>query len=464
MQNAKILVVDDNKSVLSALEILLQFEYKTIRTISNPNQISSFPDLDTYDIVLLDMNFSAGVNTGNEGLFWLREIRKKAPHISVIMMTAYGAVDLAVKALKEGAADFVLKPWNNDKLLATVKSAYSLRKSQKEVSQLREKESSLKQVINQNNNPIVGNSKALQAVLKLTAKVAKTEVNVLVTGENGTGKELIARELHRLSPRSDEVFIAVDMGSISENLFESELFGHLKGAFTDAKEDRAGKFEAANGGTLFLDEIGNLSLQAQAKLLSAIQNKTIVRVGSNKPISVDIRLICATNENLDNMVSDGLFREDLLYRINTIRIEVPPLREREDDILILADFYLKKFTAKYGKPGLRINQTAQEKLLAYPWPGNIRELLHTLERAIILSEGNVLKSEDFPMASGRETSRQDGLPGGASEESGPKTLEEMELLMINNALDQNDGNYTAAAEQLGISRQTLYNKLKKSKH
>ena len=453
MLDAKVLVIDDNKSVLSALEILLQFEYQLVKSISNPNQISSFPDLKDYDIVLLDMNFSAGVNTGNEGLYWLREIRKKAPQISVIMMTAYGAVDLAVKALKEGAADFILKPWNNDKLLATVKSAYELRKSKKEVKELKQKETHLKQVINQNKNYIVGNSKALNSVLNLVSKVAKTDVNVLVTGENGTGKELIARELHKLSIRNNEVFISVDMGSISENLFESELFGHLKGSFTDAKDDRAGKFEAASGGTLFLDEIGNLSLQAQAKLLSAIQNKTIVRVGSNKVIPVDIRLICATNENLDRMVKEGLFREDLLYRINTIRVEVPPLRNREGDILILADFYLKKFTAKYGKQGLRMNQAAQDKLMGYAWPGNIRELLHTIERAVILSEGNVLKSEDFLLSPKSSIPAQPG--------QGPETLEEMELLMITNALEQNEGNYTAAAEKLGISRQTLYNKMKK---
>ncbi len=451
MVDAKILVIDDNKSVLSALEILLQFEYKTVKTIFNPNQITSFPDLADFDIVMLDMNFSAGVNTGNEGLFWLREIQKKAPQTSVVMMTAYGAVDLAVKALKEGAADFVLKPWNNDKLLATVKSAYELRKSRKEINTLKQKENSLKQVINQGKNHIIGNSKALNAVLKLVGKVAKTDVNVLVTGENGTGKELIARELHGLSVRKNEVFIPVDMGSISENLFESELFGHLKGAFTDAKEDRAGKFEAANGGTLFLDEIGNLSLQTQAKLLSAIQNKAVVRVGSNKSIPVDIRLICATNENLDKMVTDGLFREDLLYRINTISIEVPPLRERENDILVLADFYLNRFTNKYGKQGLKINQAAQEKLMAYPWPGNVRELLHTIERAVILSEGNVLKPTDFMLNTKSATSAEKNLI----------TLEEMEAQMISNALDQNDGNYSAAAEQLGISRQTLYNKIKK---
>lgn len=452
MIDAKILVIDDNKSVLSAMEILLQFEFTSVQTISNPNQITSFPNLNQIDIILLDMNFSAGVNTGNEGLYWLREIKKLASHISVIMMTAYGAIDLAVEALKEGASDFILKPWNNERLLTTVKSAYELRKSKKEVSQLKQKHSSLKQVINQNNNYIIGNSKALNSVLSLVQKVAKTDVNVLITGENGTGKELIARELHKLSTRNNEVFISVDMGSISESLFESELFGHIKGSFTDANEDRIGKFEAANGGTLFLDEIGNLSLQAQAKLLSAIQNRVIVKVGSNKPIKIDIRLICATNCNLDKMVVDGLFREDLLYRINTIRVNVPPLRDREGDILILADFYLSKFINKYGKQGLKINQAAQEKLMGYKWPGNIRELLHTMERAVILAEGNVLKPTDFLL----ETK------SSLANEAKTSTLEEMEIVMITNALQQNDGNYSAAAEQLGITRQTLYNKLKKS--
>lgn len=451
MMEGKILVVDDNKSVLSALEILLQFEYSSIATISNPNQISSFPDLSQIDVVLLDMNFSAGVNTGNEGLYWLKEIKKKAPLTAVIMMTAYGAVELAVQALKEGASDFILKPWNNDKFLATVRAAYMLRKSQKEISKLKQKESNLKQVINQDKNYIIGNSKALTTVLNLTNKVAKTDVNVLITGENGTGKELIARQLHKISPRQNEVFVSVDMGSISENLFESELFGHLKGSFTDAKDDRAGKFEAANGGTLFLDEIGNLSLQMQAKLLSAIQNKVIVRVGSNKPIPVDIRLVCATNGNLEQMVKDGLFREDLLYRINTIPIQVPALRDRGDDILILADFYLKKYSAKYAKHGLRINDIAEEKLMQYAWPGNVRELQHTLERAVILCEGNILKPTDFIL----NAKPSQPMP------TGPQTLEEMEQIMIVNALHSHDGNYSAAAAQLGISRQTLYNKIKK---
>ncbi|MEZ4969779.1 MAG: sigma-54 dependent transcriptional regulator [Flavobacteriaceae bacterium] len=454
MVQGKILVVDDNKSVLTALEILLQFEYSSVSVISNPNQISSFPDLSQIDVVLLDMNFSAGVNSGNEGLYWLKEIKKKAPLTAVIMMTAYGGVELAVQALKEGASDFILKPWNNDKFLATLKAAYMLRRSQKEISQLKQKENNLKQLINQDRNYIIGNSKALTAVLNLTNKVAKTDVNVLITGENGTGKELIARQLHRMSPRQKEVFISVDMGSISENLFESELFGHLKGSFTDAKEDRTGKFEAANGGTLFLDEIGNLSLQMQAKLLSAIQNKVIVRVGSNKEIPVDIRLICATNGNLEQMVADGLFREDLLYRINTIPIKVPALRERGDDILVLSDFYLKKFSAKYGKHGLRITDLAEDKLKQYPWPGNVRELQHTMERAVILCEGSTLKPTDFIL----------NTRSSPSLEVGPKTLEEMEHYMIVNALQNNDGNYSAAAAQLGISRQTLYNKIKKQEN
>ena len=451
MIDAHILIIDDNKSVLSALEILLQFEYKKVSTISNPNQISSYPNLKEVAIVLLDMNFSAGVNTGNEGLFWLQEIKKKAPDTSVIMMTAYGAVDLAVNALKKGATDFILKPWNNEKMLVTIKSAYSLRKSKAEINHLNQQKSNLKQLINQKKNLIIGNSKALSKVLNLTRKVAKTDVTVLITGENGTGKELIARELHQVSDRKEEVFISVDMGTISETLFESELFGHLKGAFTDAKEDRVGKFEAANGGTLFLDEIGNLSLQMQAKLLSVIQNREIVRVGSNKTIPVDIRLLCATNCNLNQMVANGLFREDLLYRINTIHIEVPNLRDRENDVLVLAEFFLNKFALKYGKMGLQMDNLAQEKLKGYHWPGNIRELQHTLERAVILSEEKTLKPADFLLNASVAI-----IP-----ENYANTLEEMEEMMITNSLTKHEGNYTAAASELGITRQTLYNKMKR---
>ncbi|MFA5298449.1 MAG: sigma-54 dependent transcriptional regulator [Lutibacter sp.] len=452
MKECSILIIDDSKSVLSALEILFQFKYKSVNTISNPNQISSYSGLNDVDIILLDMNFSAGVNSGNEGLFWLKEIKKKVPNTSVIMMTAYGGVDLAVKALKEGADDFILKPWNNEKLMLTIKSAYSLRQSKAEISQLKQKENNLKQLINQKKNLIIGNSRALTQVLKLTGKVAKTNVNVLITGENGTGKELIAQELHQLSERKNEVFISVDMGTISETLFESELFGHTKGSFTDAKEDRVGKFEAANGGTLFLDEIGNLSLQMQAKLLSVIQNKEIVRVGSNKSIPVNIRLLCATNCNLNQMVSDGLFREDLLYRINTIHIEVPNLRDRDDDVLILAEFFLNKFALKYGKSGLQINNIAKDKLKTYRWPGNIRELQHTIERAVILCEDKVLKPDDFLLNTGASN-----IPNHYEN----MTLEKMEEIMIENTLNKHNGNFSAAANELGITRQTLYNKMKK---
>jgi len=454
MTNGKILIVDDNKNILSALELLLMPYYKTVKSISNPNQLTSLTNLESFDVVLLDMNFKAGVNSGNEGLFWLSEIKKKAPNIIVIMITAYGAIDLAVASLKKGASDFVLKPWNNEKLLTTIKTSFLLVKSQKEVGLLKKKQAQLKDVINRKKNLIIGNSKAITTVLKLVHKVAKTDANVLVTGENGTGKELIARELHAVSQRNTEVFITVDMGAIAENLFESELFGHVRGAFTDAKEDRVGKFEAANGGTLFLDEIGNLSLGMQAKLLSAIQNRKITRVGTNEEITFDIRLICATNCDLDTMVQQGKFREDLLYRINTIHVEVPALRYRNKDILLMADFFIKRFAHKYGKGNLKINEAVEQKFLGYKWPGNVRELQHTIERAVILSDQNELKPIDFLLKNQTATI--------ATNINMPNTIEEMERLMIDKALNENEGNYSATANQLGISRQTLYNKIKKS--
>ncbi|MDD4033527.1 MAG: sigma-54 dependent transcriptional regulator, partial [Bacteroidales bacterium] len=352
---------------------------------------------------------------------------------------------------KLGANDFILKPWDNAKMIATVTTAIQLNLSRKEVSQLKIKTNRLKDEINRDQRNLIGESPQLMRVLSMVSKVAKTDTNVLITGENGTGKELIAREIHRLSQRSREILVNVDMGAISETLFESELFGHMKGSFTDARENRPGKFETADHGTLFLDEIGNLSFHLQAKLLAAIQNREITRIGSNKPIPVEIRLICATNKNLSRMVSDGLFREDLLYRINTIQIEVPALRERGEDILLLTDFFLNKYSAKYEKQGLKINQQAREKLMNYPWPGNIRELQHTIEKAVILSEGPVLKTEDFffrPLIASKE------------EESVLK-IEEMEKRMIAIALEKNDNNMSAAADQLGVSRQTLYNKIKK---
>lgn len=452
MAKGNLLIVDDNKSILSALEILLATEFQTVTTLSDPNQIPTELRKRDYNLVVLDMNFNAGINTGNEGIYWLHRIKETNPEISVVMITAYGDVELTVKALKAGATDFVLKPWDNAKLIATLKSALQLNLSKKEVSQLKEKEKGLKSEINREQKFIVGSSPKLMNVLNLVRKVAKTDANVMITGENGTGKELIAQEIHRLSNRSEEVLVSVDMGAISETLFESELFGHVKGAFTDARENRPGKFEVADKGSLFLDEIGNLSFHLQAKLLAAIQNRQISRIGSNQTVAIDIRLICATNKNLESMVHDGLFREDLLYRINTIQIEVPPLRERGNDILVLAEFFLKKYSSKYNKPSLKINQKAQDKLLKYSWPGNIRELQHTIEKAVILSENNVLKPDDFfmrPIVSGKNITPE-------------MTLEEMERRMINLAIEKSFGNLSAAADQLGITRQTLYNKIKKS--
>jgi DNA-binding NtrC family response regulator len=405
-----------------------------------------------YSLVVLDMNFNAGINTGNEGIFWLGRIKETNPEISVVMITAFGDIDLAVKALKAGAVDFILKPWDNEKLLATLKLAIQLNISKKEVRQLKERESELKREINRDQKFIIGSSPQLMKVLNLVRKVAKTDANVLITGENGTGKELIAQEIHRLSNRAKEVLVSVDMGALSETLFESELFGHVKGAFTDARESRQGKFEIADKGTLFLDEIGNLSFHLQAKLLAVIENHQLLRIGSNELIPTNIRLICATNRNLESMVHEGLFREDLLYRINTIQIELPPLRDRGNDIFILAEFFLKKYAYKYNKPNLKINQQALEKLLKYSWPGNIRELQHTVEKAVILSETSVLKSEDLYLKHAGSVKSTDSFI----------KLEEMEKQMIQQALEKNNGNFTAAAEQLGITRQTLYNRLKKS--
>lgn len=451
LQKGNILVVDDNKSILSALEILLKPEFGEVTLISNPNQI--LPELrkNDYNLVILDMNFSAGVNTGNEGIFWLGKIREIKPDISVVMITAYGDIDIAVNALKAGASDFVTKPWDNGKLLATLRLAIQLNLSKKEVKQLKDRESELKKELNRDQRNIIGSSPQIMNVLNLARKVSKTDANVLITGENGTGKELVAQEIHRLSGRANELLVSVDMGSLSETLFESELFGHVKGAFTDARENRQGKFEIADKGTLFLDEIGNLPLHLQAKLLSAIENRQVSRIGSNRIIPIDIRLICATNRDLESMLHNGLFREDLLYRINTIQIELPPLRERGNDISLLAEFFLKNFSTKYNKPNLRINQQAHEKLLRYSWPGNIRELQNTIEKAVILSESAVIRPDDLYLRPSPQIKAIDEV----------SSLDEMEKRMISLAIEKNNGNLTAAAEQLGITRQTLYNRLKK---
>jgi DNA-binding NtrC family response regulator len=447
-----ILIIDDNKSILNALEILLSPVFSEVNTISNPNLIPAELRKKEYNVVILDMNFSAGINNGNEGIFWLGKIREINPDISVIMITAYGDIEIAVTALKSGASDFIMKPWDNEKLLATVRIACQLNLSKREVKNLKEKETELKREINRDHKQIIGSSPQITNVIRLAGKVAKTDANILISGENGTGKELIAQEIHRLSDRSHELLVSVDMGAITETLFESELFGHVRGAFTDARENRAGKFEIAHKGTLFLDEIGNLSFHLQAKLLAAIENRQITRVGSNSPIPVDIRLICATNKNLEEMVRQGLFREDLLYRINTIQLVLPPLRERGNDIITLAESFLRKFSVKYNKKELKINQQALDKLMSYSWPGNIRELQNTIEKAVILSESDIIRPGDLYLRN---------IPSYDSTNAFT-TLSEMEEKMIRNAIDKHNGNLTAAATQLGITRQTLYNKLRKT--
>ena len=442
-----ILVVDDNKGILTAVQMLLGTYFEKVITISTPNKIKATLHDENIDVVLLDMNFSAGINTGNEGLFWLSEIKKEDASIQVVLFTAYADIDLAVRGIKEGAADFVVKPWDNAKLLETLKTAYNIRTANRKGISI----ATDKLVVSKESGMFWGESNAMQQLRSLIEKVARTDANILVTGENGTGKEMLAREIHLLSNRKKETLVPVDMGAITETLFESELFGHVKGAFTDARADRPGKFEVANKGTLFLDEIGNLSCHLQAKLLTALQRRSIVRVGSNTPIPVNIRLICATNRDLQEMVQKGDFREDLLYRINTIHVEIPPLRERPEDIVPLTEIFLSKYTKIYGKTAMCLSLDAKEKLKAQPWFGNIRELEHTIETAVIIAERSVLDGNDFdfPRAKKKPVTKE------------ATTLEEMEYNMIKNAMDKYSGNLSLVASQLGISRQTLYNKIKR---
>lgn len=446
-KQGKLLIVDDNKSILIALKLLLSSYFETVTTLNSPNNLLSTLREENFDVVLLDMNFSAGVNNGNEGLYWLEQLRNAAPYVQVVLFTAYADIDLAVKGIKAGAADFVVKPWDNAKLIATLQSVYRLSRSRREIKRLQE----IKREFQAEPRAMYwGESRAMNDLRQLIEKVARTDANILITGENGTGKEMLAREIHRLSPRRDEALMCVDMGAITETLFESELFGHVKGAFTDARTDRAGKFEAASGGTLFLDEIGNLTYALQSKLLTVIQNRKVVRVGSNTPLPIDIRLICATNRNLQQMVTEGLFREDLLYRINTIHVEIPPLRERPEDIEPLARMFWERYAAKYGKKIDRLSDKALLKLQEYPWYGNIRELQHAVERAVILCEGETLADSDFLLSTPTENA-----PENIS------TLEEMEINLIRRTIELTDGNLSQVASRLGITRQTLYNKIKK---
>ncbi|MDR2011158.1 MAG: sigma-54 dependent transcriptional regulator [Bacteroidales bacterium] len=450
-KSGHILVVDDNKNVISALKILFSSHFEKVTIIYNPNQILE-KLRESPDVVLLDMNFSAGINTGNEGLFWLSEIKKYDPELPVVLFTAYADIDLAIRALKDGASDFVVKPWENAKLIATLKSALSLRQSRKEIKKLKETQNVLNHELSKEPGICRGKSAVMQELFRIVDKVAGTDANILITGENGTGKELIAREIHRFSKRNNQVLLTVDMGAITETLFESELFGYVKGAFTDAKTDRAGKFEAADKGTIFLDEIGNLSYPLQAKLLSVLQSRQITRVGSVNPIPIDIRLISATNKDLNKSVENKEFREDLLYRLNTITIEVPPLRVRKEDIPELAEFFLEKYSRKYRKTSLYLSKNNIKELMEYSWPGNVRELQHLIEKSVILSEKETLDITDFLK---RGNNRTEPLENNAV------TLEDAEKKLIINSLKRHNGNMSNVATELGITRPTLYNKVRK---
>lgn len=447
-KQGSILIVDDNRSVLVAAKMLLENYFESVITTSIPDRIRSILQENEIGVILLDMNFKAGINNGNEGLFWLAEIKKYHPTLPVVLFTAYADIELAVKGIKEGATDFVVKPWENQKLVETLQKAYKTGQSQSTRGNGTAPNTS---------KPMYwGESAPMRQLRGIVEKVARTDANILITGENGTGKEMLAREIHRLSERGKAPLVTVDMGAITESLFESELFGHVKGAFTDAKADRPGKFEIANHGSLFLDEIGNLSYHLQAKLLTVLQQRSVIRVGDNTPIPIDIRLICATNRDLPEMVREGHFREDLLYRVNTIHLEIPPLRERPEDILPLARIFLEKYAALYKRAVPTLSPDAEKQLREYPWMGNIRELEHAIEKALIIADGPMLdgRSLNLPEAQG-------ATPATKADAPGETTLEEMECRMIKAAIDKFSGNLSLAANQLGISRQTLYNKMKR---
>ena len=449
-----LLVVDDNRNILTSLQYLLGEYFERVITIDSPVTIPTLLNREVVDIVLLDMNFSSGINSGNEGLYWLREIKRLRPQTEVVLFTAYADINLAVTGIKEGAADFVVKPWENARLVQTLQEAYS-----RIVEARKGKKKAAVAPVASDAGMYWGNSQAIRPLRMLVEKVSTTDANILITGENGTGKDMLAREIHRLSNRKEGPMIAVDMGAITESLFESELFGHVKGSFTDAHTDRIGRFEAADGGTLFLDEIANLPYHLQAKLLTAIQKRCFVKVGSNTQQPTNIRLICATNRNLEDMVRNGEFREDLLYRINTIHLHIPALRERKEDILPLAKRFLEQYARQYGRQVQAFSPEAARRLLEHPWYGNIRELQHTVEKAVILSDSDELRGDMLQLTS--TASGSEPVAGNAEAEVPFHTLDEMERSMVKRAIDQCEGNLSQAAAMLGITRQTLYNKMKR---
>lgn len=452
-KTGRILVVDDDDDVLQAAKLFLKQHVAGVDTEKNPESIPNLIQNYDYDVVLLDMNFTEDVSSGKEGFKWLQKILELDSSLAVVLITAYGDIEKAVKAVKMGATDFVLKPWQNEKLMATINSALNLTQSRRQVDKLKTQQKQLSADIDQHYQNIIGQSAAMNKVFQTIEKVAKTDANVLITGENGTGKELVARALHRRSNRNEEVFISVDMGALPDNLFESELFGHIKGAFTGADDNRAGRFEIASGGTLFLDEIANIPLQLQPKLLSVLETRKVTRIGSNKPTDIDIRLICATNEPIQELVQKQQFRQDLLYRINTIEIHLPPLRNRAEDIPLLADHFLKEYSQKYDKDVQTISEPAITKLTKYNWAGNVRELEHSVERAVIMTDHHVLQPEDFLL-----TSLGDQEPEVVFDDY---NLEEVEKTVIRKALDKHEGNISKTAEELGLTRASLYRRMEK---
>ena len=442
-KSGKLLIVDDNRSILSAVKLLTESLFEEVLTLPSPNTLISTLQKAAPDVVLLDMNFHAGINTGNEGLYWLKEVLSKFPETKVVLFTAYADIELAVRAMKEGAFDFVVKPWDNAKLIATLQNAYTAAKGKTK------KPASKPPTAEPQTEMYWGESAEMKRVRQMVERVAITDANILLTGENGTGKEVLAREIHRQSARCRRAMVSLDMGAIPDTLFESELFGHTKGAFTDARTDREGKFETANGSTLFMDEIGNLPLHLQAKMLAVLQSRAVTRLGANVATPVDIRLISATNRDLHEAVAKGEFRQDLLFRINTIHIHIPPLRNRKEDIVPLAERFIERYGQKYGKVGLMLSGDAAERLKAHAWEGNIRELQNTIEKAVIMCDGDVIAPDHLELHTSQRPLNES------------QTLEEMERQTIANAIAQCGGNLSQVAQQLGITRQTLYNKIKR---
>ena len=447
LKNISVLVIDDDPDVLIAVRLLLKTEVKKVVTEKNPENLPALLRENTFDLVLLDMNFKSSINTGNEGIYWLKRVKELNKEVSVIMITAYGDIDLAVRSLKEGAADFILKPWHNEKLLSNIEDIIKKTKRTNDNANKDNADSLI-------GTELLAESEAMKNIFFKIEKIAPTDANILILGENGTGKDLTAKAIHQKSLRAKQPYIKVDVGALTETLFESELFGHKKGAFTDAREDRIGRIEAANGGTLFLDEIGNISLQQQAKLLSVLQNRQVTRLGTNQPIPVDIRLVCATNVPLQELANENRFRKDLIYRINTVEITLPPLRTRKEDVILLAKHFVKQYAAKYRKGSIELEKSALDKLLKYPFPGNVRELQYTMERAIIMSDDDVLSEKDLlfsPIESSMATtSEQDDYK--------LSTIEKNTILRV---IEKHNGNITKAAKELGLTRTALYRRLSK---